>query len=651
MAIDNTRRLLALTTVLGPDVLSPVGFHADEQISAPFSLSVQAVSQSASVDPDALLFNPACLTVTQNDTPRYFHGMVRAVTATGTPIRGMYNYTLSIVPRLWFMAQTEDCRVFQQQTVGDILTTLCSESGQALQLKIFGCLPTLEYVTQYNESDLLFATRLMEQAGLFYFFTCTDSDHTLVVTDNNQGFPASPKPTRAVVHVGNNFDTLCDWRQLRATAAGSLQLMDYDPANPSPLPDATTATTLPTAGAAKRDVMRWPALTVDPGTVTARTKFGIEAAEAEVSLTDAAGSDTTMTAGARFTLLRDPFTGTESVDYIVRAVAHHGTDDTWVAGAGESQYTNSITVFPASVTWRQRLTAQRPQMAGIFGGIVLGDQGEEIHADSMGRIKVQLFWDRRQDTVADKGVWVRVIQPWAGNNWGWQHLPRVGTEVAVAFMDGDPDRPVVVGGFYNANMATPFAVPDEQTKSGFRSRSSLNGGTSNFSEFSIDDKKGNELVYLHAEKDMTREVENNDSLTVSNTQTITIAKGRAETVSDGGDTISVTGGRNTTIQTKGETLTVAGGRTTTIQDSGDALTVQSGDLTISVSSGAASVEAMQSITLTVGSNSITIDPSGVTIKGTMVQIQGQAMVQVTGPMVQVNADGMAILKGGIVMVN
>jgi type VI secretion system secreted protein VgrG len=322
-------------------------------------------------------------------------------------------------------------------------------------------------------------------------------------------------------------------------------------------------------------------------------------------------------AGGRFTLLRDPFTGAGDVEYILRAVSHHGSDQTWLAGAARSDYGNAFAAFPASVTWRQRQTLRRPQMAGIFAAVVLGNDGEEIHADPLGRIKVRLLWDHRADTVAGQAVWVRVVQPWAGDSWGWQHLPRVGTEVAVAFMDGDPDRPVVVGGFYNAGMALPFAVPGEQTKSGLRSRSSSRGGTANFSEFSIDDKIGGELVYLHAEKDMTREVEHDDALSVGHAQTITIQSGRTATIAAGGD----------------------------------ALTVQDGDLTMQIATGKVRIEAAIEIKLVVGDCSVTIDQTGVSVKGMLVKVEGEAMVQASAPLTQVKGDAMLTLSGGLVTVN
>jgi type VI secretion system secreted protein VgrG len=658
VSISDTGRLLSLTTALGAGerALYPVGFQAQEAISAPFGVEVDAVSSDPAIDANRLLFKPACLTVTQVSQPRHFNGMVRAVTASGVPVRGMYRYTLSIVPKLWFLGQTLDCRIFQQKTAGDIVTTLCGEIGQTLQTKLFSDLPSLDYVTQYNETGLQFVSRLLEQAGLFYFFEHTASDHTLIVTNANQAFPATPKPVLAVIHEGNNIDTLSDWRQRSATTFGSVNLQDYDLTQTTSgnIPQATIATTFTqAAGIAGRKAMQWPALSVDNAVVSDRTRFAMEAAEAEVSLTQTASTNHTLAPGGCFTLLRNPFTGAESVDYVVRAVSHQGTDESWVAAGAQPSYANQASVFPAAVTWRQKLAVPRPQMAGIFAAIVLGDAGDEIHTEQYGRIKVRLMWDHRNDTTADQGVWVRVIQPWAGNTWGWQHLPRVGSEVAVAFMDGDPDRPVVVGGLYNANMMPVFPLPGQANKSGLRSRSTKTGGSANFSEFSIDDTIGSELFYVHAEKDMTREVENDDKLTVSNTQTITVAKGRAATIHDGGDKLTVTaGGRTATVQDGGDKLTVnTGGRTATIAAGGDSLTVQSGDLSMQVSTGAVSIEALQSITLKVGGNTLTVDQSGISLKGIMVQIEGQAMVQVKGPMIQVNADGVLILKGGIVMVN
>lgn len=256
-----------------------------------------------------------------------------------------------------------------------------------------------------------------------------------------------------------------------------------------------------------------------------RAKFRIQHAEVVSALTHSHGYDHEFAPGRRFTLARDPFTRAEGIDYALRSVRHKASDDSWIAGAAIASYENDFTCFLQKTPWRDDARNTRPVMAGIFAATVLGNAGEEIHADPLGRIKVRLMFDHRKDTVAGKAIWVRVIQPWAGNTWGWQHLPRVGTEVAVSFMSGDPDNPVVVGGVYNEVMQPVFPVPSEQTKSGLRTRSTLRGGTQDFSEFSIDDRKGQELVFLHAQKDHKVEVENDEDVTIHRNQTVTSETG------------------------------------------------------------------------------------------------------------------------------
>ena len=635
-------RLLSLTTALGADTLNPVAFRAEEAISEPFSVTVEMVSTERSIDPETVLYKPACLTVSrQHSGDRYFQGVVRSFSGSGRPVRSKWVYTMEIVPKLWFTSQSVDCRIFQTQSVADIITTICSEISQTLNLKIFGAKTPRDYITQYNESDLDFLRRLMEAEGYHFHFEHTQSDHTLVVSDQNSGFPAAPKPSMYVVHEGGGVDVFTDWHKSMSTAHGKVALLDYDPAKPSTKPSGQQATTLPTSGASQRDVFRWPALQLVASDVTSRARIMMEASEAAVTLREAAGENHLFFPGSRFALAKDPFDGAAGVDYVVRRISHNGRDDSWVAGGARASYRNHLSAFPVATPWREPLQTPRPVMAGVYGAIVLGDSGDEIHADELGRIKVQLFYDHRTETTADKAVWARIVQPWAGNTWGWQHLPRVGTEVAVSFMDGDPDRPVVMGGLYNGEMKPVFPIPAEQTKSGLRTRSTKSGDTSTFSELSFDDKKGSELVFLHAEKDMTVEVENDQSITVNHDQTQLVKNDRKHTVNQ----------TETTEVGDSQTNTIKNGRTTTVNASGDSLTVKAGDLTIKVSLGSISMEAMQNITLKVGENTITISQESIAIKGMMVSVEGQIQTEVKAPMTSVNGDGMLTLKGGITMIN
>jgi len=269
----------------------------------------------------------------------------------------------------------------------------------------------------------------------------------------------------------------------------------------------------------------------------------------------------------------------------------------------------------------------RPRMEGLHTAIVLAPSGEEIYTDKYGRIKVRFFWDYREEATADNAEWVRVVQPWAGKGWGSQFIPRVDTEVAVAFMDGDVDRPVVVGGLYNGQDNPIYPLPGEKTKLGFKSRSSLKGSAADFNEFTFDDKKGQEMVLLHAQKDMQNVVENNQTINVGNDQSVTIERGN-------------------------QTNTVKmGNQTNTVEMGNQSNVVKMGNVDVKVNLGAISVEAMQSITLKVGQSSVTIDQMGVTVKGMMIKIQGQIQTQVTGTMTQVTGDAMLQIKGGITMIN
>jgi type VI secretion system secreted protein VgrG len=625
--VEAVNSLLSLQTALGAGVLEPVSFRTEELISAPYAVTVEVTSEKAAINPDDVLFQPACLTVKPGTAaPRIFQGLVRSFVASGQPVRDRYSYTLIFVPKLWFMQQTRDCRIFTGKSVADIVSMICSEAGQTININVSGDKPVKPYVTQFNETDFTFVSRLMEEAGYFYYFTFTAGDHTLIVANQNQGFLASPKPTMTVSHEGGGKDVLTAWQKVAATTIGSFHIRDYDLTQPDTPPDATETTKLGTAGATVRDVFEWPALALTQTDASARARIKMEAAEAVAALIEAQGEDPGLMPGSRLTVKQDPFTDAEGLEYIIRGVISSGRDETWVTGAGGANYTNHIVAFPAKTPWRQPLVTPRPVMAGIHSAVVIGSSGEEIHSEQYGRVKIRFFWDHRKDVTADNGVWVRVIQPWAGNTWGWQSLPRVGCEVAVAFFDGDPDRPVIVGGLYNADMMPVFPIAAEQTKSGLRSRSSTGGGSETFSEFSIDDKAGSERVFLHAEKDMVTEIENNETITVNNAQTITVKAGRT-----------------TTVNAKGDSLTVENG--------GIKVTAQNSDIAIEASTGNITVQALNSIKLTVGGNSIEINAEGVTINAMKVSVQGQAMVQVQAPMTQVSGDGMLTMKGGLVQLN
>jgi type VI secretion system secreted protein VgrG len=487
----------------------------------------------------------------------------------------------------------------------------------------------------------------MEEEGWFYFFEHTASKHTLVVANQNSSFKDIPD---ASFHLdGGDGALLSEFNHSAATALGKMKFKDYDPIKPDTLLQNEQPTTLKTGGAAARDGFRWPALTRNNGTLTDRTKREMEAAEAAAEIYEGASRFGGVVPGGKFKLANKQATSIDG-SYVVRSATHHASDDTWINQSGTAFYSNSFSCFPVKVTWRQPLATPRPRMTGIHVAVVIGPQNEEIYTDDYARVQVKFPWDHRDEQNPDQKCWARVIQPWAGNGWGAQFIPRVGTEVAVAFVDGDPDRPMVIGGLYNGR-DKPIYTKADKTKSGFRSRSSLKGGTSDFNEFTFDDKKGNELVFLHAQKDLKTTVENDQTLTVDNCRIVTVKKDETVEIQNN-QTIKVKQDHKMTVTNGNHDVNVKMGNLSTKIDMGNHSTdVKLGNVSLKAGLGKIDNEAMQAIELKVGQSSVKIDQMGVTIKGMMIKIEGTIQTQVKGLITQVNADAMLMLKGSITMIN
>ena len=610
MSSHSRSPLLLLTSPLGDDTLPfqtgtlhAIRLAVNERLSTPFEIDLTAVSTERSIDANELLYNPVAVTMRRHEgIDRNFHGIVRRMEAVGQPQRGRWEYRLQVVPRLWFMQQTTDCRIFQQRTAVQILRQLFSEHQVALvEFRIFGEQPVREYTTQFNETDLVFASRIMQEAGYFYYFEHSLSSHTLVITDGNQAFKTIESPLHRVIHQGNNVDIFDAWLQTAETAVGRVQLQDYDPTKPQTPVFGQQTTKLSTAGASERDVFRWPAMTSENSIAADRARFRIEAAEALASLRGGHGFDPNLCPGFRFTLERDPFTGAENLDHAIHGCRHAAVDETWIGGTSPPAFDCSFTCFLQSSPWRDELSIPRPSMPGIFSAIVLGEPGEEIHADSLARVKVRPLFDHRKDTVASMAIWVRILHAWSGNRWGWQHLPRVGTEVGISFMSGDPDNPVVVGCFYHQEMPPVFPVPSQQTKQGFRSRSTLGGGTQEYNELSFDDRRGQEVVLMHAQKDHKVEVEHDEQVTIGNDQTVNVGDTRtvvtrlndsltstlgAISITANAGVVTVTGAISIILRSSESTVTITPADVNIVTP---VFTVQAGE--VNISAGAFTVEA------------------------------------------------------------
>ena len=295
--------------------------------------------------------------------------------------------------------------------------------------------------------------------------------------------------------------------------------------------------------------------------------------------------------------------------------------------SAEAYYQCDFSAIRSTQQFRPRRLTPVPFVQGPQTATVVGKEGEEIWTDKYGRIKVKFHWDRDDKKNEASSCWMRVSYPVAGKSWGWVSLPRIGQEVVVSFLEGNPDRPLITGSVYNDTQMPPYTLPANQTQSGIKSRSSKGGHDAHFNEFRFEDKKGKEEVYVHAERQLTTVVEASESR-------------------------SIGGGRTTTIDKKDETLTIKeGNRKETLEKGNDTLTIQTGNYIVDIDSGKATITAAVSIELKVGSNSIKIEQSGITIKGVTVKIQADATLDAKSPMTTVNGDGMLTLKGGVIQIN
>jgi type VI secretion system secreted protein VgrG len=638
--------LLQLRSPLGDDTIAfekdslhAISLDASERISAPFGVDIEAISNVKITDPNELLLAPVSLTVRRiNGIDRFFHGIVRQVGLLGTPQRDRWHYRLKLVPRLWFLEQVKDCRIFQQKTVVDILEVLFNEGGvSSFEFRV-GPQPTREYTTQYNETNLRFVHRLLQEAGLFYYFEHSKTDHKMIIVDSNSAFESLADPLHHIVYMGDNVDIISQWDVSFETTYGSVSLWDYDPDHPSTPVVGHQETTLATPGAARRTVYAWPACTREDTVATHRARYFMEAAESRSVIRRGKGTNPNFCPGFCFVVGEDPLIDESNVEYVIRETRHLARDETWVASADAASWSSSFTCFPRKDQWREDDQIARPSMAGIYSGVVLGNAGEEIHADQLGRVKVRpLFADQqgdREKVVADKAIWIRVLHPWSGERWGFQHLPRVGTEVGLAFINGDPDNPVVVGCFYNAEAMPPFAIPSDQTRQGFRSHSTPLGGRNDYNELSFDDRKDKELVFLRARRDQLVEIGNNRSVVTEVDDRLISRSGNILMTAERG---SITLGASDRI-----TLSVGG--------SSIVLTPSSIDLSVGVMASAGSAAAD-----TISDPGIDTDPEAEDAEADLFRvptpIEGITSIRLTAPSISLTAAAaIAVTAGGAVSV-
>ncbi len=653
MPILQQDRLVTIRTPLGRDVLLVETLEGTEAVSDLFRFNLVLVSEKRDIALGDLVGQRVSVAIElANGKFRYLNGFVSRFSQGDVDSR-VSHYYAEVVPWLWFLTRTSDCRIFQRKTVPDIIQQIFRDLGFSdFKLQLRGSFEPREYCVQYRESDFAFVSRLMEEEGIFYFFEHTADKHTLVLADNPGAHLPCPNQERA--RYGYMFggrqdeDVITRWHLEQELRPGKYTLTDYYFQTPSNSLRVSSPGVFSANGNGKFEIYDYPGAyakrfdgddkapkVLPDGERTAR--LWMQEEEAFHKVVSGAGSCRAFTPGYRFDLVEHRRTGLNG-PYVITQVSHTATNN---LGDGEgATYDNTFSCIPYAVPLRPARVTPRPIVHGIQTAVVVGLPGTEIDTDKYGRVKVQFHWDREGKRDHNSSCWVRVGTPWAGKQWGLVHIPRIGQEVIVAFLEGDPDRPIIVGSVYNAEQMPPYALPENKTQSGVKTRSSMGGTLDNFNEIRFEDKKGQEQLYIHAEKNLDIEVENDETHQVGRDciekvgrhQTIGVGGNRGENVK-GDEEVTITGNQKLTVGGD-QTLSVGGKRSVTVGGN-DTLTV----------GGVRSVTAGDALVLSTGGAAIILKSDGtILIKGTDVTILGSGTITSV-------AGGVHTVKGGMVKIN
>jgi type VI secretion system secreted protein VgrG len=566
-------RRINLHSVLGPDQLMIKDATVREELGRMSVMDLDLLSPDESLALDDLLGRGFSVElVLDGDKSRFFHGIVAECSQTGR--LGRYaRYSAKVVPWVWFLTRTSDCRIFQQKSVPDIIKSVFREHGTSdFEDSLSGSYSPRDYCVQYMETDFDFVSRLMEEEGIYYFFKHEQDKDTLVLCDGAGAHSATPGCESVSYYppsenVKREEDTIDNWLLSHSMQSGKLTHTDFDFIKPrtSLLAQHAAAGTYPKGDA---EVFAYPGgyLTVGDGSKYAQRR--LEALQQQHERAVGSGNVRALAVGALFTLENYP-RDDQNREYLVVSSIHHlgGMDFESGVSHASADVTVSFEAIPSKQPYRSLSTTRRARVAGPQTAIVVGKAGEEIYTDQYGRVKVQFHWDRVGKRDENSSCWVRVSQAWAGKNWGSMHIPRIGQEVIVSFLEGDPDRPIITGRVYNAAEMPPYDLPANQTQSGIKSRSSKGGSPANFNEIRFEDKMGSEMLTIHAEKDQEISVEHDESHTVGHDrtkgighdETTTVGNNRTETV---GNNEQITIGVNRTEKVgANESIVIGANRT------------------------------------------------------------------------------------------
>lgn len=634
--LTQDKRVAKLTTPLGRDVVVLSSFHGTEGLGELFEYTLEVLSEEENIDFDKAIGQACTIKLdAYRGKERFFNGIL-TLARWAEKQDDYYKYHMVLRPWFYLLGYKADCRIFLDKNVKDIIQEVFTKAGfNDFEFRTNADYDNIPYCVQYRETDRAFCSRLMEEYGIYYFYEHSDGKHTMVLADSRSSHKPNPDvPKLPYMPLPNDElaedQYLGGWISERRFRTGKVEFNDYDYLKPTKkLRESNEASEKYTH--AKLEVYDYPGKYDEEDKGKKFSKFRLEAEQSYDHRRYVTGNAASLFPGSLINVERHPLSS-ENREFLVVRASHRFSLETFRSGGGGGSghvYHGDYEFQPSDRPFRSLPVTSKPRICGIQTAKVVGKKGEEneeISTDEHAHIWVQFFWDREPK----KSCPVRVAHAWSGKKWGTQFIPRLGMEVVVEFLEGDPDRPLVTGCVYNGDNKVPYDLPDKKTQSGTKSDSSK--GHNGYNEFMFEDKKGDELIRMHAQKDHLVQINAN--------QTGYVGAVELDSPYQGGD----------------QTWTVGHTRKWTIQKGDDILEIQMGDQKITLWLGNQSTTLLtgsQNISLLMGNQSILLAMGSQNVEAllsinqmsTTINLLADAAINITAP--TINLTGVVNITGAL----
>lgn len=671
---SQTNRLIRIDTELGNDKLLLTKVEGHEALSRPYQFSLTCLSQLSAIEPNKLMGKAIDFSFELNDGgERTFNGIVCELRHRGKISDTLYQYELKVVPQLWLLSQRTNIRIYQHKTIPQIVEQLLSEHQVMFESKLTASYPVHEYCIQYQETDLDFVQRLLAEAGIFYYFKQQTNQHQLILLDDKNQYDSEGSGLLSQSYGTLESEHFSEWQTSSQLLPIKYSSNGYDFKHPaSSLKSEREHSENEALDANNMEVYRYPGDYQNKGDGHAETVKRLEAIQKHQLQVYAESNIRDLKVGHVYSIAKHENINEVGNSYVVTELEYYAEDDSYKnSSESKQEIKNKAQLIPAEVQFRPDVNYQKPSVKGLQSAVVTGPEGEEIYTDQYGRVRIQFHWDREGKKDENSSCWVRVSHQWAGAGFGGINIPRIGQEVLVEFEDGDPDKPIITGRVYNARNMPPYQLPNNKTQSGWVSRSTPDGTKDTANEIRFEDRKGAEHLLIHAERNQSIEVENeefhwvgkNRRKTIDNDETVEVKNDRKEKV---GNDEEIEVGNKQTLQIGNDSvLKVGKNRTVEIEkDSINTVNNHKKDYVYANHwqevgghyehkvSGKYTLEAVEkiftrtnkfilqasdSLEIAGPGGSIIIDSSGITIEGKDINIKGSAINLGSGSASQIEA--------------